>query len=230
MPDRRPRRLHHRRPSPSGPGRRRQRHVAGAGAVAVDHLRDPVGRREPDAWRPGRGRRSSTAATATPRCRSSRTRRRSSKAPRRRWRSARAWARSPRSCSALCSHRRPHRRPAPDVLGRRRRSSRWSCPRFGIDVTFVDGTDADAIAAAVQPGQDDARLRRDAGQPPARPRRPRRGRRDHRAVHGGRLDVRHADRAAAARPRRRPRAALGHQGHRRPQRRHARRRRRRRAT
>jgi cystathionine beta-lyase/cystathionine gamma-synthase len=27
------------------------------------------------------------------------------------------------------------------------------CPRFGIDVTFVDGTDADAIAAAVQPGR-----------------------------------------------------------------------------
>jgi cystathionine beta-lyase/cystathionine gamma-synthase len=26
-------------------------------------------------------------------------------------------------------------------------------PRFGIDVTFVDGTDADAIAAAVQPGR-----------------------------------------------------------------------------
>lgn len=27
------------------------------------------------------------------------------------------------------------------------------CPRFGIDVTFVDGTDADEIAAAVQPGR-----------------------------------------------------------------------------
>ncbi|HEY8524776.1 MAG TPA: aminotransferase class I/II-fold pyridoxal phosphate-dependent enzyme [Acidimicrobiales bacterium] len=27
------------------------------------------------------------------------------------------------------------------------------CPRFGIDVTFVDGTDADAFAAAVQPGR-----------------------------------------------------------------------------
>ena len=27
------------------------------------------------------------------------------------------------------------------------------CPRFGIDVTFVDGTDADAIAAAVEPGR-----------------------------------------------------------------------------
>jgi cystathionine beta-lyase/cystathionine gamma-synthase len=27
------------------------------------------------------------------------------------------------------------------------------CPRFGIDVTFVDGTDAEAIAAAVEPGR-----------------------------------------------------------------------------
>lgn len=27
------------------------------------------------------------------------------------------------------------------------------CPRFGIDVTFVDGTDPDAFAAAVQPGR-----------------------------------------------------------------------------
>jgi cystathionine beta-lyase/cystathionine gamma-synthase len=27
------------------------------------------------------------------------------------------------------------------------------CPRFGIDVTFVDGTDAEAFAAAVQPGR-----------------------------------------------------------------------------
>jgi cystathionine beta-lyase/cystathionine gamma-synthase len=27
------------------------------------------------------------------------------------------------------------------------------CPRFGIDVTFVDGTDPDAIAAAVEPGR-----------------------------------------------------------------------------
>ncbi len=28
-----------------------------------------------------------------------------------------------------------------------------ACPRFGIDVTFVDGTDADAYAAAVRPGR-----------------------------------------------------------------------------
>jgi cystathionine beta-lyase/cystathionine gamma-synthase len=27
------------------------------------------------------------------------------------------------------------------------------CPRFGIDVTFVDGTDPDAVAAAVEPGR-----------------------------------------------------------------------------
>jgi cystathionine beta-lyase/cystathionine gamma-synthase len=27
------------------------------------------------------------------------------------------------------------------------------CPRFGIDITFVDGTDAEAVAAAVRPGK-----------------------------------------------------------------------------
>ena len=31
-----------------------------------------------------------------------------------------------------------------------------ACPRFGIDVTFVDGTEPGAFAAAVRPGQDGA--------------------------------------------------------------------------
>ncbi len=56
--------------------------------------------------------------------------------------------------------------------------------------------------------------RRDAGQPGAEPRRPRRRRRHLRSDHRRRLDVRHARSAAAARPRRRPRAALGDEGHR----------------
>ena len=73
----------------------------------------------------------------------------------------------------------------------------------------------------------DARARREPVQPAPRPRRPRRPRRRQRPVHRRRLDVRHADRPAAAAPRRRPRAALGDQGHLRPQRRHPRRGRRR---
>ena len=98
-----------------------------------------------------------------------------------------------------------------------------ACPRFGIDVTFVDGTEPGAFAAGGAAGQDDAGARRDAGQPAARPGRPRRDRRHRRADHRGRLHLRHAARAATARPRRRPRRPLGHQGHRRPQRRHPRR-------
>ena len=115
--------------------------------------------------------------------------------------------------------------PAPSCCCRR------ACPRFGIDVTFVDGTDAGRVRrAAVRPGktmlvfaETPANPRLDAG-------RPRRDRGDRRADHGRRLHVRHAARAAAARPRRRPRAALGDEGHRRAQRRHARRGRRQRAS
>ncbi len=95
-----------------------------------------------------------------------------------------------------------------------------ACPRFGIDVTFVDATEPGRVRRGRPSGQDHAGARRDAGQPPARPGRPRRARRHRRAHHGGRLDVRHAAGAAPARPRRRPRRPLGHQGHRRAQRRH----------
>ena len=59
---------------------------------------------------------------------------------------------------------RPHRRPAP-ALRRHPAAPPGVCPRFGIDVTFVDGTDAGAIAAAVGPGKTSLVLRRDAGQP-----------------------------------------------------------------
>ena len=103
------------------------------------------------------------------------------------------------------------------------RCSRCTCPRFGIDVTFVDGTDAGAIAAAVCPGKTQLVF----AETPANP-----------ALSLVDLDALGAIAgpitvvdstfagpigAAAARPRRRPRAPLRHQGHRRPQRRHARR-------
>ena len=100
------------------------------------------------------------------------------------------------------------------------------CPRFGIDVTFVDGTEPGAFAAAVRPG----RTMLVVAETPANPQLALVDLDELGAIagpdHRGRLDVRHADRPAAARPRRRPRHPLGDQGHRRPQRRHARRRRR----
>ena len=52
------------------------------------------------------------------------------------------------------------------------------CPRFGIDVTFVDGADTDGIAAAVRPGRTTLVLRRDPGEPRPRPCRPVGRRRD----------------------------------------------------
>ena len=124
---------------------------------------------------------------------------------------------------ALCSPRRPHRRPAPDLLRhaavpagrvpplrhrrdlRRRHRARRASPR------------------RCGPG------RRCWWSPRRRPTRSSRSSTSTSSAPSpgpftrGRLDLRHADRAAAARPRRRPGAPLGHQGHRRPQRRHARR-------
>ena len=97
------------------------------------------------------------------------------------------------------------------------------CARFGIDVTLVDGVDAGRAGRRRAAGPHDARHRRDAGQPAAGPDRPGRAGRHHRPLHAGRLHLRHADHPAAPRSRRRPRAALRHQGDRRPQRRHARR-------
>ena len=99
-----------------------------------------------------------------------------------------------------------------------------ACPRFGIDVTFVDGTEPGALRR-----RPCGRARRCSCSPRRRPTRASTlvdldelgaiAGSDHR----GRLHLRHPARPAAARPRRRPRRALGHQGHRRPQRRHARR-------
>ena len=171
---------------------------------------------------PASGRTSSTVATRTRLCVRSRR-------PSRRWRVPRtslAFASGMGAIAtvvlALCSLRRPHRRPAPDLLGDARlpagavRSIRHrSHPRRRHRTGSVRGCGPAR--------QDDAGARRDPVQPAARARRPRRARRAARAVHDGRLHLRHAARAAAAGPRRAPVAALGDEGHRRPQRRHARR-------
>ena len=142
---------------------------------------------------------------------------------------ARAWAPSARVVLAMCStgdHIVAQRqlfsttqllfaRRAAPLRHRRRPSSTAPTPS--------------AIAAAVRPARR-ADLRRDAGQPAAAARRPRRGRRDHGPAQGGRLDLRRAAHPAPARARLRPRDALGHEEHRRPQRRHPRRGRRRATT
>ena len=52
----------------------------------------------------------------------------------------------------LCSTGRPRRRPAPAVLGHRVPAAP-ALPRFGIDVTLVDGTDPQQFADAVRPGR-----------------------------------------------------------------------------
>ena len=63
------------------------------------------------------------------------------------------------------------------------------CPRFGIDVTFVDGTDLRRDRRRGAAGAHAARVRRDAGQPTTRSRRPRCGGRHLRPHHRGRLDL-----------------------------------------
>ena len=78
--------------------------VAGPAAVGHHDLRDADRRRAPRgmATTPSAPT-ASTAATATRRCGASRTPSPSSRAPRRRWPSRRAWARSPRVVLGLCS-------------------------------------------------------------------------------------------------------------------------------
>ena len=98
-----------------------------------------------------------------------------------------------------------------------------ACPRFGIDVTFVDATAPDAFAEAVRPGKTMLVL----AETPANPRLDIVDLDALGAIKGPitvvRLDLRHTPDPATARSWRRPRRALGDQGDRRPQRRHARR-------
>ena len=101
------------------------------------------------------------------------------------------------------------------------------CARFGIGVTFVDGTVPGAIAAAVRPGRTMMVL----AETPSNPRLELCDLDELGAiigpVHGRRFDVRHTARPATPGARRRSGVALGDQGHRRAQRRHDRRDRRR---
>ena len=204
-------------------GRAVQPRLAGAGAVPVDHLRGGVGRRPRRAWPACPARATTTRASAARPCRSSRH----AVADLEGAEAALAFGSGMAAITGAglrpVLDRRPRRRPAPAVLGDEQRSSPPTCPRFGIDVTFVDGTDAAAVRRRGAAGAHPAGVRRDARQPGAVAHRHRGRGGDPGAVHGGRLDLRHARRAAAARPRRRPRPPRRHQGARRAQRRPARR-------
>ena len=94
-----------------------------------------------------------------------------------------------------------------------------ACPRFGIDVTFVDGTEPGAFAAAVRPGKTVLVW----AETPANPKLDLVDLDELGAIAGPMtvVDSTFATPlgAAAARPRRRPGGPLGHQGDRRPQRR-----------
>ena len=129
--------------------------------------------------------------------------------------------------SSPCARAATTSSPSASCTPARWRSCRARASASGIDVTFVDGTEPGAFAAAVRPGRTMLVL----AETPSNPRLELVDLDELGAIarpdHGRRLDVRHAARPAAAGPRRRPLAALGHQGHRRPQRRHPRRDRRR---
>ena len=122
--------------------------------------------------------------------------------------------------------RRPHRRPAAASTPARSCSCRACAPASASTSPSSTAPSPARFAAAVRPGRTMLVFAETPANPQLDAHRPRRAGRHRGPVHRGRLHVRHADRPAAARPRRRPRAPLGHQGHRRPQRRHARRRRR----
>ena len=154
-------------------------------------------------------------------------RRRRSRAPRRRSRSRRAWARWPSVILGAVLAGRPHRRPAPHLLGHAAVPA-GPCARFGIDVTFVDGTEPGAFAAAVRPG----RTMLVIAETPANPQLALIDLDELGAIRGP-ITVVDSTFATPIVPAARSRhgvdlgAALRHQGDRRPQRRHARRRRRR---
>ena len=210
-------------PSPPGAGTRGRASTCRCGRPAPGRPRAST---TPASGRRACARATSTAATPTRPCGRSRTPSPTSRAPRTPWPSGPAWAPSPRPSS-------PCARPATTSSSSARstparwRSCRAPCARFGIEHTVVDGTVPGAFAAAVRPG----RTMLVIAESPSNPRLDLVDLDDLGAVSGpftvARLDVRHADRPAAAAPRRRPRPALGDEGHLRPQRRHARRRRRR---
>ncbi len=131
---------------------------------------------------------------------------------------------SPRWCWGLCSQGDRIVRLAAAVL-HHLGPVRGPPPRFGIEVELVGRHRLDG-AGRLRGEAHAAPVRRDAGQPPAVAGRPRCRGRHQVAHHGGRLDLRHAGRAAAPAGYRAStwRSHCGPpQGHRRPQRRPARR-------
>ncbi len=105
--------------------------------------------------------------------------RRNSKAPRQ----ARAFASGMGAVSAVVSAcARQAITSSPSGSSTRARSCCCSaaCPRFGIDVTFVDGTEPGAFAAAVRPGKTVLVFAETPANPQLDARRSRRGRRDRR--------------------------------------------------
>ena len=146
---RRPRRPHRHRRDHVWP--RRQPPLDGHAAVGVEQLRDGERRRQPPRRHHAQGARVLQPLRQPDRERV-RGRRRRSKARRRRRRSRRAWARSPRPCWRCA-------RPGDHIVAQRQTFSTTQllfgpvCARFGIETTIVDGTDAEAIAAAVQPNR-----------------------------------------------------------------------------
>ena len=170
----------------------------------------------------------STPASATrrsPRSRSGSPRSRAGSArsrPRRAW--PRSSSRSPRS-----SARATTSSPPPQLYGGTVTQLDVTLRRFGVDTTFVPGTDPADYAAAIRP-ETKVRLRRGHREPVRRDRRPRRagrGRARRRRPARRRRDARHARTwCRPDRARRRHRHPLGHQVPRRA-RHHARRRRRR---
>ena len=114
------------------------------------------------------------------RARRSRTPSPSSRAPRPAWPSPRAWARSPRWCSALCSTG-DHIVAQRQIYAGTQLLLQGVCPRFGIDVTFVDATEPGAFAAAVRPGQTMLVFAETPANPQLDAGRPRRARRHRRA-------------------------------------------------
>ena len=131
--------------------------------------------------RRSRRRATATAASTTRRPMPSRSawprsRRTVSTARSRRSRSPPAWPRSPRCCSRCAAPARTSSRPPRSTAGRTA-CSHHVLARFGVDATFVDMTDLDAVRDAIR-DDDRGRVGRDDRQPDDRRHRPRRPRGD----------------------------------------------------
>ena len=188
----------------SGPGRRCQRLGARTRPVGDDDVRDADRRRGP-----AHGDDVRCAAVLQPlrqpdRRRSSRRRSPSSRAPR----PARAFASGMGAISAvvlgLCSTG-DHIVTQRQLYAGTQLLFQTVCPRFGIDVTFVDATEPGRVRRGRPPGQDRCSC---FAETPANPRSTWSTSTELGAIagpdHRGRLDVRDAAGPAPARPRRRP--------------------------